>query len=85
MFITLYAVKKSNPAHMCGRDRTLCKYSKKDDALQKAYALTDSGVDDLYVEERLYADEKNLSRDITFDSNVVWSQWFDNRKFHGGM
>ena len=77
--IILYAVRQSDPSPVCGHDKTIARYDTREKAIAHAEKLTKTETD-IYVEKRMYADEKNLSRDITFDSSYVWCSWMQKKE-----
>ena len=73
-------VRKVDPDPMYGHDRIIKRFDNKEEAIRHASMLTARGRDGLFVEERRYANERNLERDFCFDSHIVWAAWLDNGK-----
>lgn len=75
-----WCVKLIDHDPMYGRDITLRCFDKKEDAVNYAAAYKGQRKEDVFVEERRYASERNLQRDFCFDSYIVWAAWLNDKK-----
>ena len=73
-FIIRYAIVAMSAEPMGGHDKTLEELADKDKAIEKAKSLS-AARDNICVEKRRYASERNLQKGITFDQSVCWACW----------
>lgn len=74
MISCIYRIKQAAPAHTAGSDRTFSDHTDKENAIVSAKALS-TRYDDVYIECRLYADDKQQKFDKPFDTDIVWASW----------